>query len=353
MYAEQSYEIIKNRMLSQLSIDIDKREGSFINDMYAPISTEFARFYTELDTLHSIFYVEDCYGEDLDKRVSEFGIPRKLGQRAIGTVTFEGEEMTLIPRNLQLTTDGGLMFMTISQGYINEGTVDILVESVVVGEEGNIEPETPWVVTNGINVAKITNKQAFEGGVNIESDDDLKKRFFDAVRNTRTSGNSNDYIYWAKEVSGVVNAEVTPLHAGNGTVKILVSGENRLPVSEEILNDCDRYIKLTCPIGANPTVVTTTIFDVSVQVSLIIESNVDATVLESNVRKTIESYITTCVDKIYYNKLGAKILSCDGVVDYFNLTINGSTLSTIDIPEDSVALVTEVSIYSEVGVSNE
>ena len=34
-----SYENILNRMLDNISVDIDKREGSFVRDMVSPIAT--------------------------------------------------------------------------------------------------------------------------------------------------------------------------------------------------------------------------------------------------------------------------------------------------------------------------
>ena len=76
MYSEESYEIIKDRMLNVLDTALDKREGTFINDMYSPIAIEFAKTYIELDTIHSLLFVEDSEGEYLDKRVTEFVIMR-------------------------------------------------------------------------------------------------------------------------------------------------------------------------------------------------------------------------------------------------------------------------------------
>ena len=126
MYSEESYEIIKDRMLNVLDTALDKREGTFINDMYSPIAIEFAKTYIELDTIHSLLFVEDSEGEYLDKRVTEFGIMRKDGERARGIITFEGTDNTLVPRNMEISTDGGFKYLTISQGYIKDGSIDII-----------------------------------------------------------------------------------------------------------------------------------------------------------------------------------------------------------------------------------
>jgi hypothetical protein len=56
----------------------------------------------------------------------------------------------------------------------------------------------------------------------------------------------NNYIYWAKECPGIFNAEVYPLHGGPGTVKVVVSGENRMPVDDEILENFFKKLRIYC-----------------------------------------------------------------------------------------------------------
>ena len=353
MFTEQDYDVIKNRMLDNLDYDIDKREGSFINDMYSPMAIEFAKTYIEMDNVHSIMFVDSAFGEDLDKKVYEFGIPRKLGERARGTIKFKGTDKTLIPRNMTISTDGGYKYITISQGYIVDGEVDILVEAQEVGEIYNIESNAKWELPNEVVVDELVNEADFEGGINIEEDEELRKRFFDTVQNVRTSGNKNDYEYWAKEVVGVYNADVYPLHSGPGTVKVVASGEGRLPLSSEILENCRDFILDSAPIGATVTVITTSLFNVTINLALTVDEEYNEEDVKVEVEKAIRNYIGTCVDKIYYNKLGANILSCNGVIDYTTLNINGSTSSIISIPADNVANIKAINITSSVGVYNE
>ena len=353
MFQEQDYDVIKNRMLNNLDYDIDKREGSFINDMYSPMAIEFAKTYMEMDNIHSIMFVDSAFGEDLDKKTYEFGIPRKLGERAKGVVKFKGEDKTLVPRNMTISTDGGFKYITISQGYIVDGEIDILVEAEEVGELYNIGSNAKWELPNEIVVSELVNESDFEGGIDIEDDEELRKRFFDTVQNVRTSGNKNDYEYWAKEVVGVYNADVYPLHFGPGTVKVVASGEGRLPLSSEILENCRDFILDSAPIGATVTVITTSLFNVTINADLIIDEEYNEDDVKAEVEKAIRSHIGTCVDKIYYNKLGAKILSCNGVIDYTNLTVNDSTSSVVTIPTDNVASIEVINISSSVGAYNE
>lgn len=349
MYTEQDYDVIKNRMLNSLNSDIDKREGSFVNDMYSPMSIEFAKAYIEMDNLHSIMFVNSAFDEDLDNKVSEFGVLRKLGERAKGTVKFLGDNDTLVPRNMSIFTDGGYEYVTISQSYIKEGYADILVEAKEIGEIYNIEASASWLLPKDITVNELSNPLKFEGGVDIEADEDLRIRFFDTVQNVRTSGNKNDYEYWAKEVTGVFNAEVYPKWNGANSVKVVASGENRLPLESGILKNCENHIKSICPVCSNVTVITTSLFNVSIVANVTVSSDVVDETVKAEVEKAIRDYLGTCTDKIYYNKLVAKMLSCNGVIDYSVLTVNGLTSATTSIPVDSVVNIQAITITTSVG----
>ena len=62
-YNQETYEAIKNRILSNTDTILDKREGSFLNNMVSPVSVEFAKSYAELDNILSIMFLEGATGE--------------------------------------------------------------------------------------------------------------------------------------------------------------------------------------------------------------------------------------------------------------------------------------------------
>ena len=120
MYKDQTYEVIKERILDGNISNIDKKEGSFTNNMISPIAVEFARTYMEFEHILNILFVTDSYGEYLDKKANEFGIYRKMGTKANGIVRVYGSEDTVIPRNATITTNTGLVFIVSRQDYIKE-----------------------------------------------------------------------------------------------------------------------------------------------------------------------------------------------------------------------------------------
>ena len=50
-YSQETYKAIRERILNNMSNDIDKREGSFVSNMISPVGVEFAKYYIELDNI--------------------------------------------------------------------------------------------------------------------------------------------------------------------------------------------------------------------------------------------------------------------------------------------------------------
>ena len=59
-YNQETYEVIRERILNHMSNDIDKREGSFVSNMISPAAVEFAKYYIELDNILSIMFFLRC-----------------------------------------------------------------------------------------------------------------------------------------------------------------------------------------------------------------------------------------------------------------------------------------------------
>jgi uncharacterized phage protein gp47/JayE len=59
-----------------------------------------------------------------------------------------------------------------------------------------------------------------DGGVDEESDDDLRIRVLERIRQPPQGGAAHDYVRWAKAVPGVTRAWCEPLEMGIGTVTV-------------------------------------------------------------------------------------------------------------------------------------
>lgn len=347
MYKDQTYEVIKERILDGNISNIDKKEGSFTNNMISPIAVEFARTYMEFEHILNILFVTDSYGEYLDKRANEFGIYRKMGTKANGIVRIYGAEDIVIPRNATLTTNTGLIFIVSRQDYIKEEYVDLVVEASEIGEIYNIDADELWSTTisdgvNTIEVNRIENTSKFVGGVEIESDEQLRERILEQARNPATSGNEQDYINWCKEIDGVFNVTVRPLWNGPNTVKLIISDEDKQPLPESIVTKCDEYIQSIRPIGANVTVSNPSIFYVDISITAYTSMNTED--IKNQIKYVTVENLKYCTDKIRLNSLGAEYLSIEGMIDYDNFTINGSSNSIVNIPVDHVAVLRNLTV---------
>ena len=347
MYKDQTYEVIKERILNGNISNIDKKEGSFTNNMISPIAVEFARTYMEFEHILNILFVTDSYGEYLDKRANEFGIYRKMGTKANGIVRVYGAEDIVIPRNATLTTNTGLIFIVSRQDYIKEEYVDLVVEASEIGEIYNIDADELWStsISDGVNtieVDRIENTSKFVGGVEIESDDQLRERILEQARNPATSGNEQDYINWCKEIDGIFNVTVRPLWNGPNTVKLIISDEDKQPLPKPIVAKCDEYIQSIRPIGANVTVSNPSIF--YVDISITVYTSMDIEDIKNQIKYVTVENLKYCTDKIRLNSLGAEYLSIEGMIDYDNFTINRSSNSIMNIPVDHVAVLRNLTV---------
>lgn len=348
MYSEQTYDVIKERILNNTTSDVDKSEGSFTHDMIAPIATEFTKAYIEFENMLKVMFVEDAYDEYLDKKAAELGMERKLGNKAQGTVRVYGPKNTLIPRNAAIVTDEGLVFLVYRQVYIKTEYADVIVEAESVGNLYNIQANVSWSTSisdtenNSIEVDSIINENNFTGGVDIETDDNFRERIFEQAKNPSTSGNAQDYINWCKEIDSIENVTVRPLWNGPNTVKLIVSDKDNQPVSSIILKKCDEYIQEVRPILADVTVCNPQIFDVNISINIYTSYSLET--IKEEIKDITVDFLKNCTDKIQLNRLGSEYLGIEGVLDYSNFSINGSNNTLINIPTDSVAVLKTLNV---------
>ena len=324
-YNQETYEAIRERILNRMSNDIDKREGSFVSNMISPVGVEFAKYYMELDNILSIMFLEDATNEYLDKKVYDFGVERKLGTVARGTVKITGENGTHIPSGSELVSQSGLLFFTVEDVWIDEGEAIVTVNAAEVGTEYNIIQNSIDKFINHIyGVESVTNEEEFKEGTSAETDEELRERFFEVIRRPATSGNIYHYEQWAKEIDGINQAKVKPLWNGNGTVKVIVSNDNNI-IDAEIVQKCQEHINNVRPIGASVTVVTPSKLDLTVTANIYIEDGFDATKAKLDFEANLRDYLSSCTDTVIYTRVASCLGSVEGIKDYSDLRLNDGT----------------------------
>lgn len=326
-YNSETYENIRERILSNMSNDLDKREGSYCSDLISPVSVEFAKYYMELDDLLAIMFLEDSTNEFLDKKVGDFAVYRKLGTSARGIIQVKGIVGTFIPKGTTVLSQSELVFYTLEDVWLNEGINNINVEASNVGEEYNIIPNSIDKFAIDITgVESVSNEEIFIGGTDRETDEELIERFFEIIRRPATSGNIYHYEQWAKEVDGINQARVKPLWDGPGTVKVIISNDNNI-VDSSIVEKCKKHIEEVRPIGADVTVITPTKLDINIVANIIMEKDFDSTQAKIQFENNVKSYLSNCTDEVVYTRIASCLGSVEGIRDYRDLTVNSGTVN--------------------------
>ena len=345
MFSNQKYETIKQRILDNTNISIDKREGSFISNMISPISQELAKAYINMSDILSLGFIEDSFDTFLDKRVSEFGVYRKQGAKAIGEVKVEGQDGCII-ENGTIIKANDLYFTVLNDIELPSNNI-LYVEANEVGYKYNLLANTEFeLVEKNNKVTKLINEIDFINGIDIETDEDLRKRFVKVVNNPSTSGNKNHYEEWALEVNGVGRAVIYPLWDGNGTVKVMIIGNDNKPVTEEIVEACRLHIEENMPIGCQLTVITPSLLSVTIKADIGLKEGYDLEDIKLEFEASLNEYLKDVTNELTYSKVYGLLVNLAGIGDISNFLINDNNIN-IAISEDKVINISEI-ILSEV-----
>ena len=346
MFSQQTYETIKQRILDNINIDIDKREGSFTSNMVSAISVELAKAYINMGDILSLGFIDDTFDTYLDKRVGEFGVYRKAGTKAIGEVKVEGKEGTVIA-NGTLIKANDLYFTVLNDIELPNDNI-LYVEANEVGYKYNLLANTEFeLVEKNDKVTKLVNEVEFSNGVDVETDEDLRKRFVKVVNNPSTSGNKNHYEEWALEVNGVGRAIVYPLHAGNGTVKVMIIGNDNKPVSDEIIEACELHISENMPIGCQLTVTTPTNLNIIINASIELKEGYELEDVKADFENSLNEYLKDVTTELTYSKVYGLLANHLGIEDISSLLVNDNNIN-ISIAEDKIINISEINLVEVV-----
>lgn len=192
---------------------------------------------------------------------------RKMATLATGTGQFQGTiDGTVIPAHTQLQT--GVSLPSSVTGSINQlvgfetledittsafATVEGPIRALDPGSFGNLPDGTEMdmpVVVPGVSSAAFAF--GLHGGTGIETDDQLRARILQRIRNPAMGGSQADYVTWALAVPGVTRAWAAPEQgAGTITVRFLMddlrASDDGWPTGTDI-NTVDAYIEKMRPV---------------------------------------------------------------------------------------------------------
>ena len=347
MLENRNYEDIKNEILSNINLPLAKNEGSILNSWASGTSLMHASIYNILQELLNDAFIRTATGDELDIRIEEFGITRKTGKVASGIVMIKGLEGTRIVSGTRIIA-GDRIYDILQEG-VNEiiigddKRVVAYVQAIEPGSSYNQPPLTKFSAIDHIDgIDEIISNDGIIGGMDVESDEDFKERFFYVQAHKGTSGNVDDYINWAYSVNGVKRVRVIPLWKGNGTVKVVVSGDNNTKLGKDILKAVEDLIGAKKPIGANVTIITPTEKTININVSVVLEKGYTEAGVKKAITYNLEEYFTGAT-KILFPKVMAAVANTEGVQAVSALSVNNSDRN-VTLTEDEVAVVGNVTV---------
>lgn len=355
MYEDQTKAAILDRMLAASPADIDKRQGSVTYDLLSPAAIELTQAYTELDNVLAFGFADTTYGAYLDMRAKEYGLTRKPAVKATGSLTFIGPDGTAIERGTLASTGGDapVYFVTTADATINGGSVTVAAEAQDAGAAGNVGVGTITTLLGDlVGIVTVTNVAYFEGGVDAESDASLLARYYERARRPATSGNANQYRQWALEVPGVSEAKVYPVWNGPGTVKVVLLDDEKTAPDPSIVDAVQTYIDPTqdgtgkgvAPIGAACTVAGAVEVPINVSVNVTLAPGATVAEVKAQFETGVRAYLRSLAfadPLVRITRVANVILDIPPVIDYENLTLNGTT-GNIAIADGEVAVLGSV-----------
>lgn len=362
----ESYEYggILQRMLGNVPNTVDKREGSVIYTLLAPVAMALAEQNYMLSHMQNLLFASTAEGIWLDRVVYDFGISRELATKSRRTIRTYGENGLMDiddPIGKMFSVDG-IVFSVIEQVVDNVGnavTGTYEVECQTAGIIGNQYSGEilPMSNINGLIRTEL-DSDAVLAARDEETDEKLRQRFYTFVRQTPFGGNIAYYEKMALSVEGVGAVKVfSAKDMGAGNVGIVVAGEDGMS-SEEVAaavqsaagTDGDGF----GTIGHNVMVKTCVKRLIVVQATIQLKSGVSAEVVKPTVENAIREYINGIEFEdatVFHAQLIAAILNCDkNILDVSEAKIDGASANLLldktyekyDVPKAGTVIVTVV-----------
>lgn len=215
--------------------------------------------YGYLEWISRQIFVTSAEGKYLDNPHGlMWGVQRRPGSFASGTVIFTGTNGTVIPVGTRVQNENGVEYGTTIIATISGGMATTSVQAIESGIAGNFvrtNPPNPIYLQMISPISGIDDQvQVFgdiTGGEDTEDDETYRARILQRIQTIPTGGSAADYVRWATEYPGVARAWCYPLNDGPGTVVTVITASGADPVpSSQLITDVEAYISERKPVTA-------------------------------------------------------------------------------------------------------
>ena len=230
--------------------------------------------YLQAQWLLDQSFPQTAKGEYLERHAYLRGLSRSIATCATGTLRFGlslavGGDLT-VKSGTVCMTDTGIRFATTDNVVLKAGDLYVDAPAVALepGKEGNVAANTVTIMAAmPVGIKACTTPEAFSGGDDAESDEDLRGRLLDSYRRLPNGANAAYYEQTAVSRTGVAAAVAVGRPRGVGSVDLYIATDAGLP-DETLLAEVDNYLQERREISVDLRVLAPTphMIDISVSV---------------------------------------------------------------------------------------
>ena len=298
-------------------------DGDMAVRLYA-VAAQIYALYVQADWVNRQCFPQTAQGEYLDKHAQLRGLVRRAAVAAEGILRFETDQAPstdlTIPAGTVCMTAGLVRFETTQEAVLQAGEtmVETTAAAVEPGASGNVAAGTIRAMAVApVGVSRCTNPEGFSGGLDEESDEELRERVLETFQRMPNGANAAFYEQSAMSFPQVAAAAVVPRPRGVGSVDVVVSTAAGVPDSE-LLEELQAYFEERREIAVDVLVRAPEVQDVDVTVQIQTAANRDG----ETVRQAVEQAVRSGFDgrqlgqSILRARLGQLIFDVDGVENY-------------------------------------
>ena len=335
---DNTFEKILDRCLANdRLVNVDKRVGSIIYDALAPVCLELAEAYAKMDILEEQTYLMTATGNNLDKRVYDYGISRTKATQALRIAEFkkyktntngdfvynENNERILIDMDIPI----GSRFSTpenseITYTYVGKTDNHNILQCEQVGTKGNEHLGTILPLSPIVDLIEANIVSTYKPAEDDETDTELRARAVANLNYASFGGNIEDYIEKTNAIDGVGQTKVFPAWQYNGSVLLSIVDPLYNPITEEFERNLKEQIDPEsntgegigfAPIGHYVTITTPVKRFIDIQLTLEFRNTETIESIQEDVERKIEEYFET-VRKSYGQDVNLTIYRADIIV---------------------------------------
>lgn len=331
--------------------DIDLSTDSPLEKIITITAYQLSQAWQTIENMYYEGFIDAATGTNLDALGIMLGIERNPSVSAIGTITIEGTEDTIIPCGQQFSDlTNSITYSSLEEVTIGEeGVVSVNVKCDTGGKLGNMEAHTivrqciPMVA----GVTSVYNESAMILGVDKETDTAYRyriKHYSAIARDKATRGAIEHSI---AELDGVTGVTVYDDADHPGYIYVIVSGGDEDEIAE--------VVEATRAAGIVPVISQASDVPLTITCELAVTSTTtDAT--KDTIKVAAESYIEAIVDElnmgdaVLTSAFIKYLLSIPNVIDVTTFTVTDGETTISTLGESLTVEVNEIATLDSMSV---